>query len=184
VTPELLLIVLALLLSSMPDIPSIGEQYSNAANYARSQGVQVEGDQEAFGQRLTEVRWLCASASSWVCLATGNWPTHPRRILEGPRRGSLSKAETPSEHDAHNYGCARAGATGAAAAARREPCRVRGNQERARRRHCLRGRPRESSPLGCTPAAVARKRSIRLTECSQRTSSSHAQRRFFRKSRP
>jgi hypothetical protein len=39
----------------MPDIPSIGEQYANAASYARSVGVEVEGDQETFGQRLTEV---------------------------------------------------------------------------------------------------------------------------------
>ena len=40
---------------SMPDIPSVGEQYSNAASYARSKGLQVEGDQETFGKRLTEV---------------------------------------------------------------------------------------------------------------------------------
>ena len=39
----------------MPDIPSIGEQYSNAASYARSKGIDVEGDQETFGKRLTEV---------------------------------------------------------------------------------------------------------------------------------
>ncbi len=40
---------------SMPDIPSVGEQYSNAASYARSKGLQVDGDQETFGKRLTEV---------------------------------------------------------------------------------------------------------------------------------
>ena len=42
----------------MPSIPSIGEQYANAASYAREKGVIVDGDQETFGQRLTEV--LCA----------------------------------------------------------------------------------------------------------------------------
>jgi hypothetical protein len=39
----------------MPSIPSIGEQYANAASYAREKGVKVDGDQETFGQRLTEV---------------------------------------------------------------------------------------------------------------------------------
>lgn len=46
------------MVSSMPSIPSIGEQYANAASYAREKGVAVDGDQETFGQRLTEV--LCA----------------------------------------------------------------------------------------------------------------------------
>jgi len=41
---------------SMPNIPSIGEQYSNAASFVRSTGVEVEGDQQAFGKRLTEAQ--------------------------------------------------------------------------------------------------------------------------------
>eukprot|EP00802_Teleaulax_amphioxeia_P015142 Tamp_15225.p1 GENE.Tamp_15225~~Tamp_15225.p1 ORF type:complete len:307 (+),score=58.71 Tamp_15225:43-921(+) len=41
---------------SMPSIPTIGEQYANAASYAREKGVAVDGDQETFGQRLTEAQ--------------------------------------------------------------------------------------------------------------------------------
>lgn len=40
---------------SMPSIPSVSEQYSNAAAYVRDKGVEVEGD-EGFGQRLTEAQ--------------------------------------------------------------------------------------------------------------------------------
>ena len=39
---------------NMPDIPSIGEQYANAASYARSTGADVTADGETFGKRLTE----------------------------------------------------------------------------------------------------------------------------------
>ena len=57
-TPEPLPLNPTPYVSSMPSIPSIGEQYANAASYAREKGVVVDGDQETFGQRLTEV--LCA----------------------------------------------------------------------------------------------------------------------------
>ena len=49
----------------MPNIPSIGEQYSNAASFVRSTGVEVEGDQQAFGKRLTEV-WFFASSNVMI----------------------------------------------------------------------------------------------------------------------
>jgi len=40
---------------SMPNIPSVSEQYSNAAAYVREKGVNVGGD-EGFGQRVTEAQ--------------------------------------------------------------------------------------------------------------------------------
>jgi len=38
---------------SMPDIPSLSEQYSAAASFARQSGIEVKGD-EGFGKRITE----------------------------------------------------------------------------------------------------------------------------------
>jgi len=66
------------MMSSMPSIPTIGEQYANAASYAREKGVAVDGDQETFGQRLTE-----------VCPAFASGPLRRRNSVGGvasPRR--------------------------------------------------------------------------------------------------
>ena len=71
------------MMSSMPSIPTIGEQYANAASYAREKGVAVDGDQETFGQRLTEV---CLRSPAAPCdAATQLEASPPRAVLYAPR---------------------------------------------------------------------------------------------------
>ena len=45
---------------SMPDIPSLSEQYSAAASFARQSGIPVKGD-EGFGKRITEEQQVLES---------------------------------------------------------------------------------------------------------------------------